>query len=105
MTAKPVQARARQSSSTKREQPDTALIYVMKHLYENKTEMYNSIDIYQTYVDSGGESLSCRKVMQHIVEEFGNGLIVLFSPGYTNLVVFKSHSVKAIHITPDDSDD
>ncbi len=94
MTEKPIQAAARQSNYSKEEPSDYALISVMKHLSENKTNMYNSIDIYQKYVDAGGESLSRRQVMTNIVEEFGDDLVVLSSPGLANIVLFKSHSAK-----------
>ena len=91
VTAKATQAAAREASSSSNTEPrDDAFNSVIRHLATNKPNLYNSFDIYQEYVDAGGKTLSRRQLISKIVEQFGGDLIILSSPGLTNILAFKS---------------
>ena len=53
--------------------------------------MWNSVEIYNKYSEYGGLFLTRRNLIRNIVENFGNEVVLLSSPGVASILVFRKH--------------
>ena len=102
MSPRSIKAAARQSYTD--QLVDTALNSVSMYMASNKTITYSSVDLYDKYVEEGGQELSRRQLVTSIIDKFGD-VIALSSPGIATLLTFKATAAKMFHMIPDDTDD
>ena len=91
---KSIKVAVRQSAHT--EHNDTAFDSVINYLAENKGSIHNYIDMYTKYVKAGGHMLSRRSLTSKVLENFGEDMIILSSPGVfiaTGIQIKCSHSI------------
>ena len=107
MCPRSIQAASRQSSiNTSTDQlVDGAFNSIIAYVAGNKATVHNSIDLYNKYVQEGGNVLSKRQLITNIIEKFENDMIALSSPGVATILLSKSNAAKMFHLTPDDTDD
>ena len=67
--------------------------------------MWNSVELFTAYVDSGGDKLSRRTLVQRLQDMFGDDLLVLSSPGRANIVAFRSFASKTLSLLNDEEDE
>ena len=84
---------------------DTSFQAVIKVLDEDRSQIWNSVDIYALYIENGGSDLSRRLLVTQLVEHFSGSLLALSSPGIATILAFQSGAAKALHIVPDQEDD
>ena len=107
MSPKSVKAASRQSStSTNSDQPlDTAFETIIAYLLGNKTTVHNAVNLYNKYVQEGGNILTRRQPISNILDKFENEIITFYSPGISTLLVFKCRAAKMFRLIPDDTDE
>ena len=83
MCTRSIQAASHQSSITASTDKlvDRAFNTIIEYVAANKTMVHNSIDLYNKYVQEGGNILSRRQLITNTKETFENDLIALSSPG------------------------
>ena len=107
MCSRSIQAALRQSSSSTstNQLTDRAFDSDTAYVADNKDAIFNSVDLYNKYVQEGGNVLSRQRLVKNLLKKFKNDMIALSSPGISTILVFKSTAAKAFHMTPDDTDD
>lgn len=106
MNLRHIQAQIRASSNpTNSDTVDTGFLKVIDFLELNKSSLYNSVDLYNQYMQSGGIILSRRSLVNKLEDHFGGELITLSSPGLATMLTFKSKTAELLHMLPDESDD
>ena len=71
----------------------------------NDTNMWNSVELHETYKSLGGNDLSRTQLIQSLSEQFGSDLLVLFSPGVANLIAFRKKVSGLLKLVPVEDDD
>ena len=93
------------SSTSTNQLMDRAFDSVTAYVADKKDTIFNSIDLYNKYVQEGGNVLSRQHLIKKLLEKFENDMIALSSPGIATILAFKSTAAKIFHMTPDDIDD
>ena len=58
----------------------------------DKQKFWNSIEIYNCYVQNKGTVLSRRDLVTELYNTFGNKLLLLSLPGFANIIGFKKYA-------------
>ncbi len=83
---------------------DIALQALIKVLNEDKSQIWNSVDLHTLYIENGGSGLSRRLLVTQLIEHFNGSLLALSSPGIATILAFQRGAAKALHIVPDQED-
>ncbi len=67
-----------------------ALEEVCTKMREEKTRIWNSVELYEMYMKCGGCNLNRKSLMKAIVDTFGDEIVMLTAPGYANLLAFST---------------
>ena len=86
-------------------QNDLAFDAVLKIINEDRSEIWNSTDLYNLYLENHGNSLCKKSLVAKVSDHSGEDLIVLSSPGVANILLFRSKASSTLRIIPDDTDD
>ena len=84
---------------------DESLLVVISILNADKSQIWNSVELYTLYVENGGSDLSRRLLVTRLLEYFGDNLVALSCPGIATVLAFRSGAAKALRIIPDQEDD
>lgn len=84
---------------------DKGLHKTILQMQSNRTRIWNSIELYELYQESGGTELSRRSLISCIHEMLQPDIIVLSSPGVASIVVFKTNASAQLRILDDTDDD
>ena len=68
--------------------------------------MWTSIDLEQEYKDLGGQKLTRKKIVERVLAEYKNDFIMLLcSPGFAIMHVFKAQASNMLRMQKADDDD
>lgn len=83
---------------------DTAFSQVVEKMEQDKSQLWNSVDLHDLYVHLGGDRLSRRCLVEDVINHFGMELIKLSGNGYASLLVFRGHAPNILRAV-DDTDE
>ncbi len=84
---------------------DHAFESVIKLVQSDATRIWNSVELYQTYHENGGNTMSRRILLSRLGDRFGDEILTLSSPGIASIVIFKSRTADLLKLVPDEDDD
>jgi hypothetical protein len=67
----------------------------------DKNHIWNTIELYQLYVDNSGLELTRRTLLMTLEKHFDDELLVLSSQGIASIVIFRSNSAQMLKIAKD----
>lgn len=71
---------------------DSALNQLLTCITSDKMRVWNSIEVYDRYIELGGSNLSRKSLMNVIYENLSPELLIFSSPGIASLLVFRSNN-------------
>ena len=83
---------------TKITDDDKALITVLTRMEDDKSHIWNSVELFDLYKGYGGSQLSKTKFLNHMSHHFGKDLLVFSSAGVASLLVFRSKASDAVTV-------
>ena len=83
---------------------DSAFDSLITEMVSNQSHLWNSIEIYDTYVNYGGVTLSRPKLIDGLVNHFGEDLLVLSGNGVASVIVFRSKAPQMLKLVDDNTD-
>ena len=93
------------SKSDKPEEDDHAMEYVIGVMKKDQSQIWNSIDLYELYIENGGKIQSRKTLLRKLSDFFGDDLIVLHSAGLANIVCFRCQAAKSLRLMDEDDDE
>ena len=84
---------------------DEAFNGVIHDLNEDRTRIWNSIELHEQYIAHGGESLTRRNLMSKLSQHFGHDILVLSGAGVASILSFRSKSSSILKLVANDEDD
>ena len=67
--------------------------------------MWTSIDLEQEYKDLGGQKLTRKKIVERLLSEYKKDVMLLCSPGFANMLVFKAQASNMLRMQKVDDDE
>ena len=92
-------------SKKSEQQEDNAFIQVIKLLTEDRSRIWNSVEVHDLYISLKGEMLSRRSLLTKLSEHFGRELLVLSGAGVASIITFRSKAVSSMKLVADENDD
>ena len=89
------------------EQHDEAFTMLVKDMAEDRSRLWNSIELHNLYTDYKGDKLSRKQLLKNLSEHFGSDLLLMSGNGVATIVVFRSKAsnvLKLVSTTDDDID-
>ena len=83
---------------------DEAFNRVIHDLNEDRTRIWNSIELHEQYLAHGGESLTRRNLMSKLSEHFGHDILVLSGAGVASILSFRSKASSVLKLVANDED-
>lgn len=80
----------------------SALIQTVR---EDLTRVWNSMEMFNSYVEYGGNKLSRKNLVKSVSAHFEEDLLVLSSPGIACILVFRSKASSVLKLASDKEDD
>ena len=77
---------------------DQPFINICMKMKETETKLWSSVELFSLYVEEGGERWCRKSLFTKIKEHFGDSIVVLSSPGFANIIGFKSQMTKSFHL-------
>ena len=84
---------------------DRAFTETVHIVGNNRSKVWNSLDVEAVYSDQGGCVLSRRILVEKLIQHFGDELLPLHSKGVATLLVFRNEVSKTLRLVDDDQDD
>ena len=86
---------------------DEAFNSIVVIMRSDTSRTWTSTELFDEYSKVGGHLLSRKKLVENIKKELANEIVVLWSNGFTSLVVFKCHANIALRIKelPDEEEE
>ncbi|KAG0729000.1 hypothetical protein GWK47_031251 [Chionoecetes opilio] len=84
---------------------DKGLQVVISILKEDMSHIWNSVDLFNLYIENEGNALSRRQLIVELSAHFGKDLVVLSSPGIASILAFQSKAADVLRIIPDAEED
>ena len=84
---------------------DEAFNRVISDLNEDRTRIWNSVELHEQYTAYNGESLTRRNLMAKLSEHFGPDILVLSGPGVASILSFRSKASSVLKLVANDEDD
>ena len=85
---------------------DPALESVATLLSNDRSRMWNSVELFEAYIDFGGDkTLSRKTLVSKLQVRFGNDLLVLSSPGIANIIALRSFAAQTLRLVKDEEDE
>ena len=84
---------------------DEAFNRVVTDLSEDRSRIWNSVELHEQYVAYKGEALTRRNLMTELSEHFGHDLLVLSGAGVASILSFRSKASSALKLVANDEDD
>ena len=84
------------------EQHDEAFTMLVKDMAEDRSRLWNSIELHNLYTDYKGDKLSRRQLLKNLSEDSGSDLLLVMSGnGVATIVVFRIKSIQCLEISFD----
>ena len=77
---------------------------MIKVLSHNKSQIWNSAEIYNEYQSQNGAALGRRNLIKRLHDHFEGELAVLSCPGYASLLEFQNQAAVLLKMVKDDDD-
>ena len=84
---------------------DQAFVSVCNAMEENVKKLWSSIELFSLYTEEGGNRCCQKTLFKNIQTHHGDRVLVMSSPGYSNLIGFKTHMTKSLHLLKTTDDD
>ena len=84
---------------------DIPLINLIQLMRENKSRIWNASELFKTYTDLDGSSLTRRVLVKELVNQFGDEIVVLSSEGISDIIAFRDMASKTLRISNEPEDD
>jgi len=84
---------------------DEAFNRVIHDLNEDRTRIWNSIELHEQYIAHGGEPLMRRNLMSKLSDHFGHDILVLSGAGVASILSFRSKASSVLKLVGNDEDD
>ena len=91
-------------SSSESSEVDLAFECLHNILIQDKTKIWNSVELFNIYKSEGGDRLSRRKLLENLCGRIGDDLLVLTANGVASLIVFKSKAPGLLKLMNDTED-
>ena len=69
---------------------DSAFDNIVELLTNSKTQIYNSIELFEEYVEYDGKLLLKRQLIPKLLDHFSGDVIAFSSPGIATIVIFRT---------------
>ena len=66
--------------------------------------VWNTVELQQEYQDHGGVDLTRSQLAENLCNHFEGDLLMIFAPGYANVVSFRCHASTILKMVRDDED-
>ena len=86
-------------------QADDAFEFVVRLILSDRSKIWNSRELYDTYLSNNGENLSRRQLVHSLQERFGEDFLMLSGDGIASLLLFKSKASAHLKIVENEDDD
>jgi len=96
---------AASSQESKGSDEDCPFLSVVEMLKSDRSQMWNSVELFDSYSQFGGVQLCRRTLVSKLQELFGNHLMVLSSPGIANIIAFRSCASQILRLVNTEEDD
>ncbi len=73
-------------------------------MLENRSKLWSSVDLHSSYQSYGGNPISRKTLFAQLQNYFGSDVVVLSSPGLSNILAFKNEAAKSLHLQHEDDD-
>lgn len=83
---------------------DEAFNRVIHDLNQDRTRMWNSIELHKQYIAHGGESLTRRNLMSKLSEHSGQDILVLSGTGVASIILFRSKASSVLKLVGNEED-
>ena len=77
---------------------DTALLQTFEVLEQDRTKVWNTVDIMDVYEQKGGTRLSRRTLVEKVESQFVDDILSFHSPGIATLVLFRNSVANTLNI-------
>ena len=85
---------------------DSALESVFDILSNDRSRMWNSVELFESYIDFGGDKTLCRKTLVSKLQvRIRNDLLVLSSPGIASIIALRSFAAQTLRLINDEEDE
>ena len=84
---------------------DVAFETIVSEIGDDKTRIWNSVELYSFYIEHGGRKLTHSKLTEMLCDRFADDLIVPSSPRYANIVVFGDKAAATLKMMKYDNED
>jgi len=104
MTDRAIAAAVRSSLDPSQISLDSSFQSTVSEMKADMTKIWNSVDVYNLYLENGGQKLSRRALVSHLSDHFGPDLLILSGSGVASLLVFQSKASGLLHLVNDEDD-
>ena len=101
----PHSVRAAAGGTKPKETEDTAFQCTISQMSNERSRIWNTIDVYDEYLSHGGDLLSKKILLTKVIEHFGPDLLVLSGSGVASLLVFRSRTSSMLRLVDKNEDD
>ena len=84
---------------------DTALLKTFEMLEQNRTKIWNKVELMELYEQNGGTTMSRRALLENVEGQFGDDIVIFHSKVVATLVVFKDNVASMLNIVHTKDDD
>lgn len=84
---------------------DTALLQTFEVLEQDRTKVWNTVEIMDVYEQKGGTRLSRRTLLEEVESQFVDDILSFHSPGIATLVLFRNSVANTLNIVNAEDED
>ncbi|MEG7522541.1 MAG: hypothetical protein M3H12_05505, partial [Chromatiales bacterium] len=84
---------------------DTALLQTFEVLEQDRTKVWNTVEIMDVYEQKGGTRLSRRTLVEEVESQFVDDILSFHSPGIATLVLFRNSVANTLKIVNAEDED
>ena len=74
-------------------------------MQEDRRKTWSSFSLFGLYLDEGGSCMCRKTLLKNVAEYHGESVVILSSPGFANVMGFKSELAKSLHLEKNADDD
>lgn len=84
---------------------DPGLLHIIALMKQDKLRIWNSVELFSEYQSHDGVLMSRDMAINKLQKHFGGDLIILSSPGYANIIAFRSQTALQLKLVKDEDDE
>jgi len=74
-------------------------------MLDHRQKTWSSVELFALYVDEGGSSMCLKTLFGKLNEFHGENVLILSSPGFANIMGFRSELTQSLHLVKQTDDD